>query len=65
LVLRPTSAATSISRPATRHPDYLANRPGATIGGRPFAPLPSTNGFSAPTSNWCDRQSVNLWRSAA
>src|SRR5262245_21760858 len=24
----------------TRHPDYLANRPGATIGGRPLAPLP-------------------------
>ena len=26
--------------PYTRHPDYLANRPGATIGGRPLAPLP-------------------------
>ena len=24
----------------TRHPDYLANRPGATIGGRALAPLP-------------------------
>src|SRR6516164_11035103 len=24
----------------TRHPDYLANRPGATVGGRPLAPLP-------------------------
>src|SRR5262249_26281830 len=23
-----------------RHPDYLANRPGATIGGRPLASLP-------------------------
>ena len=23
-----------------RHPDYLANRPGATVGGRPLAPLP-------------------------
>src|SRR5215472_15114188 len=28
--------------PYTRHPDYLANRPGATIGGRPLAPLPRT-----------------------
>jgi len=26
--------------PYARHPDYLANRPGATIGGRPLAPLP-------------------------
>src|SRR6201981_3392901 len=26
--------------PYTRHPDYLANRPGATIGGPPVAPLP-------------------------
>jgi succinate dehydrogenase/fumarate reductase flavoprotein subunit len=26
--------------PYIRHPDYLANRPGATIGGRPLAPLP-------------------------
>src|SRR5499427_341271 len=26
--------------PYTRHPDYLANHPGATIGGRPLAPLP-------------------------
>lgn len=26
--------------PYTRHPDYLANRPGATISGRPLAPLP-------------------------
>src|SRR5260221_3534347 len=26
--------------PYTRHPDYLANRPGATIGGRPMAPPP-------------------------
>jgi succinate dehydrogenase/fumarate reductase flavoprotein subunit len=26
--------------PYTRHPDYLANRPGATIAGRPLAPLP-------------------------
>ena len=26
--------------PYTRHPDYLANRLGATIGGRPLAPLP-------------------------
>src|SRR5215831_12351870 len=26
--------------PYTRHPDYLANRPGATIGGRPLPPLP-------------------------
>src|SRR5215468_6670228 len=26
--------------PYTRHPDYLANRPGATFGGRPLAPLP-------------------------
>src|SRR5262249_49969995 len=26
--------------PYTRHPDYLANRPGATIRGRPLAPLP-------------------------
>ena len=24
----------------TRHPDYLANFPGATLGGRPLAPLP-------------------------
>src|SRR3984893_13563107 len=27
--------------PYTRHPDYLANRPGATIGGRPWGRLPS------------------------
>jgi succinate dehydrogenase/fumarate reductase flavoprotein subunit len=26
--------------PYTRHPDYLANRAGATVGGRPLAPLP-------------------------
>src|SRR5260370_40781364 len=26
--------------PYARHPDYLANRPGATIGGRPLAPPP-------------------------
>jgi len=26
--------------PYIRHPDYLANRPGATIGGRPLAPMP-------------------------
>ena len=26
--------------PYVRHPDYLANRPGATVGGRPLAPLP-------------------------
>src|SRR5262249_59247979 len=26
--------------PYTPHPDYLANRPGATIGGPPLAPLP-------------------------
>jgi len=26
--------------PYARHPDYLANRPGATVGGRPLAPLP-------------------------
>src|SRR5262249_60301842 len=26
--------------PHPRPPDYLANRPGATIGGRPLAPLP-------------------------
>jgi succinate dehydrogenase/fumarate reductase flavoprotein subunit len=26
--------------PYARHPDYLANRPGATLGGRPLAPLP-------------------------
>jgi len=26
--------------PYARHPDYLANRPGATIGGRALAPLP-------------------------
>jgi succinate dehydrogenase/fumarate reductase flavoprotein subunit len=26
--------------PYIRHPDYLANRPSATIGGRPLAPLP-------------------------
>jgi succinate dehydrogenase/fumarate reductase flavoprotein subunit len=26
--------------PYVRHPDYLANRPGATLAGRPFAPLP-------------------------
>jgi succinate dehydrogenase/fumarate reductase flavoprotein subunit len=26
--------------PYIRHPDYLANRPGATIAGRPLAPLP-------------------------
>src|SRR5947209_20300969 len=26
--------------PYTRHPDYLANRPGATIGGRALAALP-------------------------
>src|SRR5262249_27630898 len=26
--------------PYPRLPDYLANRPGATIGGRPLAPLP-------------------------
>src|SRR5215467_1423662 len=26
--------------PYARHPDYLANRPGATIGGRPLGPLP-------------------------
>jgi succinate dehydrogenase/fumarate reductase flavoprotein subunit len=26
--------------PYARHPDYLANRPGATTGGRPLAPLP-------------------------
>jgi succinate dehydrogenase/fumarate reductase flavoprotein subunit len=25
--------------PYARHPDYLANRPGATLGGRPLAPL--------------------------
>src|SRR5215471_10821985 len=25
--------------PYTRHPDYMANRPGATIAGRPLAPL--------------------------
>ena len=26
--------------PYARHPDYLANRPGATVAGRPLAPLP-------------------------
>jgi succinate dehydrogenase/fumarate reductase flavoprotein subunit len=26
--------------PYLRHPDYLPNRPGATVGGRPLAPLP-------------------------
>ncbi len=26
--------------PYARHPDYLANRPGATLAGRPLAPLP-------------------------
>ena len=26
--------------PYARHPDYLANRPGATTGGRPLSPLP-------------------------
>jgi glycine/D-amino acid oxidase-like deaminating enzyme len=26
--------------PYARHPDYLADRPGATAGGRPLAPLP-------------------------
>jgi succinate dehydrogenase/fumarate reductase flavoprotein subunit len=26
--------------PYVRHPDYLANRPGATVGGRPLAPVP-------------------------
>jgi succinate dehydrogenase/fumarate reductase flavoprotein subunit len=26
--------------PYARHPDYLANRPGATLGGRPLTPLP-------------------------
>lgn len=26
--------------PYIRHPDYLANRAGATVGGRPLAPLP-------------------------
>src|SRR5579864_3448849 len=26
--------------PYDRHPDYLANRPGATVGGRPLAALP-------------------------
>jgi glycine/D-amino acid oxidase-like deaminating enzyme len=26
--------------PYTRHPDYLANRPGSTVAGRPLAPLP-------------------------
>ena len=26
--------------PYARHPDYLANLPGATVAGRPLAPLP-------------------------
>jgi succinate dehydrogenase/fumarate reductase flavoprotein subunit len=26
--------------PYVRHPDYLANRPGATVAGRPLAPIP-------------------------
>jgi hypothetical protein len=51
--------------PYTRHPDHLANRSGATIGGRPLAPLPFDGRLLGATSNWCDRPSANSWHSAA
>jgi hypothetical protein len=46
--------------PYTRHPDYLANRLGATIGGRPLAPLPFDGRLLGADFRWCDRRSEGV-----
>ncbi len=51
--------------PYARHPDYLANRPGATEAAARWRRCPLTAACSAPTSRSFGRRSANSWRWAA